>query len=240
VRRLNRKKLIYAALAIGAAIAGVALLWRLTPLAEILGPSQIAQRLDSFATHEWTPLILIGAYIVGGLIVFPVTMLSAVVAFVLPPHKAILVSSTGFMLSAILLYFIGKKVLRGRLRTALGPACKRVEKAMANGGIVTIATVRMMPIMPFTLMNIAAGAIGVRFRDYVLGTLIGLAPGVTAVSLFGHQVRAFTRDPSVRGVILVVVIAVAWLCMALALQRWAVRRHQRTNSSTAAEQARAA
>src|SRR5262245_38568198 len=79
-------------IAIGAAVAGLlALVWKLTPLAK-MRPEQIAQWLESFEKFGWAPGAFIAAYVVGGLVMFPVTVLGAASAIVFPPLKAVSVT----------------------------------------------------------------------------------------------------------------------------------------------------
>jgi hypothetical protein len=51
-----------------------------------------------------------------------------------------------------------------------------------------------------------------------------LAPSITMICIFGRQVRAFWKHPSGTGVALVVVVCLAWLGMAIGLQRWIAHR----------------
>jgi phospholipase D1/2 len=208
-------------------VAGLALMWRFTPLADSIDPRHIAKRLETIEKYPWSPFAFISAYVVGGLVMFPVTVMSAATAIIFPPLKAVSVSFTGIMLSAALLHWIGARWIGERLRTAMGSVIEKVDQALSDRGIVTIATLRMIPIAPFTLVNIAAGAAGVNFKDYMLGTALGLAPGVTVICFFGRQVRAFWEDPSVSGVLVAVGIGVAWISLSIALQRWVSRRRQR-------------
>jgi phospholipase D1/2 len=174
----------------------------------------------------WAPFAFVAAYVVGGLVIFPVTVLSAVTAIIFPPLKAVVVSFSGIMLSAALLHWLGMRFIKGRLRKSLASVIERVDQALTDRGIITIATIRMIPLAPFTLVNIAAGAVGVRFRDYMLGTALGLAPGVTVICIFGRQVRVFWHDPNLKSVLLVVAIGVAWIAMSLVLQRWISQRRR--------------
>lgn len=224
----KRKPLIWALIACAIA-AAFALLWRFTPLAEALQPEVVAERLESIEKVTWAPFAFIAAYVLGGLVMFPVTVMSATTAIVFPPLKAAPVSFTGIMLSAALLHWIGAR-FEGKLRKSLGNVIKRVDEALSDRGVMTIATLRMIPLAPFTLVNIAAGAVGVPFRDYMLGTALGLAPGITMICLFGRQVRAFWHDPNLKTVVLVVVIGVVWIGTSLALQRWVTHRRPATAS----------
>jgi uncharacterized membrane protein YdjX (TVP38/TMEM64 family) len=106
----------------------------------------------------------------------------------------------------------------------MGTTIERVDDALADRGIVTIAAIRMVPLAPFTLVNLAAGAIGVGFRDYMLGTVLGIAPGTILVCLFGRQVRQFWQHPNGQGIALVAGILIIWIAVSLSLQRWAAHR----------------
>lgn len=211
--------------ALCAVVVAVALLWRFTPLSEVAQPERLARWLESFAHFRWAPAVVIAVYVVGGLVMLPVMGLSAATAMVFKPAVAVATSFTGTMLSAALLYALGARFLRGRTKELFGARMERIEKAFSRQGVVAVASVRMVPLAPFTVVNLAAGAIGVRFRDYMLGTALGLAPGITVLSLFGNRVKAQWRHPSTNGVLLIVGIALVWLAVSFTLQRFIAARH---------------
>lgn len=228
-RSPKRKPLFWLLIACAIAV-GFTVLWRFTPLAEVLEPQAVAKRLESVEKLEWAPFAFVAAYVLGGLVMFPVTVMSAATAIVFPPLKAVSVSFSGIMLSAALLHWVGSHFIKGSLRKSLGKTIERVDDALSDRGVITIATIRMIPLAPFTLVNIAAGAIGVSFRDYMLGTALGLLPGVTMICLFGRQVRAFWHDPNLKTVLLVVAIGIVWIGLSLTLQRWVAHRRHATAS----------
>jgi phospholipase D1/2 len=213
-----------AALALLALAAALILTWRFTPLGDALSPRRIADRLDVIETSSWAPLYFIAAFLIGGLVMFPVTVLSAATAIVFPPWKAAPISLTGILLSAALLHWIGARFLRKPGRDLLGRTLRKLREALHDHSIVTIATLRMTPIAPFSLVNLAAGAVGVRLSDYMLGSALGLAPGLTMMCLFGRQVRAFWKDPSAWAVFIAAGITLAWIALSLLLQRWIAQR----------------
>jgi uncharacterized membrane protein YdjX (TVP38/TMEM64 family) len=213
------KKLLWTLATVFAVVVAVALIWRFTPLSEVAKPERLAQSLEAIAHMRWAPAVVVAIYVVGGLIMLPVMGLSAATAMVFKPAVAVATSFTGTMLSAALLYALGARFLRGRTKHLFGERMKRIEKAFSRQGVVAVASVRMVPLAPFTVVNLAAGAIGVRFRDYMLGTALGLAPGITVLSLFGNRVKAQVRHPSTSGVLLIVGIGLAWLAVSFTLQR---------------------
>lgn len=219
----NRKLLVMLA-AVAAAAMLATLLWRFTPVAQFVDPERLAGQLDELQQTFWAPFAFAAAFPLLGLVVFPVTALSALVAFLFPPHIAIAISFSGIMMSAALLHSLGSRFEK-TVRNSLGSAMTRVDDALSDHGIVTIAAIRMIPLAPFTFVNLIAGALGIPLRDYLLGTALGLTPGMIILCLFGRQARQFWRHPSVSGVLIGLGFALLWIGVTYGLQRWATKRH---------------
>jgi phospholipase D1/2 len=213
-------------------IAGIAVflvsaafvLWRYTPLAEWADPERIASWLQRIRASVWSPAIVIGAFVIGGLIVFPLTLLITATAVVFPPWAAILLSLAGALTNALVLYAIGRKAMRETMRHAFAAYVEKLRQRLDRSGIVAVATIRMVPIAPFTLVNLAAGAIDLRLRDYVLGTLLGVLPGTLALTAFGHQLRAIIEKPTLENIAILCGVIIVWIALSLALQRAVGRR----------------
>jgi uncharacterized membrane protein YdjX (TVP38/TMEM64 family) len=220
----RKKQLLRLIALIVGVLIGAALVWQLVPS---IRPENVVARLEAIEQYPWSPLFFVGAYVVAGFVMFPVTLLSAASATIFVPWKAVAISFTGIMISAALLHWIGARLLKGRVRQALGSTSRKVDEAFGDRSIVTIALIRMVPLAPFTLVNLAAGCLGVRFRDYIIGTALGLAPGMTVVILFGRQMRSFWKDPSLTPVLVVGGIAIAWIAFSMLLQRLISKRKSR-------------
>jgi phospholipase D1/2 len=206
-------------------LAGTAvLLWRYTPLAEWADAERIADWMQRMRASAWSPLIVIGAFVIGGLIVFPLTLLITATAIVFPPWAAILLSLAGALASALTLYAIGRKAMRETMRRAFEVYVEKLRRALDRSGIIAVAAIRMVPIAPFTLVNLAAGAIDVRLRDYVLGTLLGVLPGTLALTAFGRQLRAIIENPTLENVAILCGVIAVWIVLSLVLQRAVGRR----------------
>ena len=52
-----------------------------------------------------------------------------------------------------------------------------------------MVALRALPVAPFTLVNLAAGAGAIRLSDFILGTLIGMAPGLELIAVLGDRLR---------------------------------------------------
>ena len=75
-----------------------------------------------------------------------------------------------------------------------------------------------MPIAPFTVVNVVAGASAIRFRDYLVGTALGMGPGIAAVTLLGDRLRGVLEQPTPGNVALLALAIAVWIGLAVGLQ----------------------
>jgi uncharacterized membrane protein YdjX (TVP38/TMEM64 family) len=207
-----------------ALIVGIGLLWKYTPLAEIVQPERLAALLSSFEKSAWAPLMALLLFVAAAFAMMPLLVLITATALVFDPIVAIAVSMCGSLLSSAGVYGVGAKFFRGGVHKAFGPAVERARAALHARGVIAIATIRMLPIAPFAVVNLAAGSIGVRFRDFLIGTALGLAPGIVVLSAFGQQIKSLWQQPTAKTLIALVAIVIAWLALSFGLQRLVSRR----------------
>ncbi|MCG6879015.1 MAG: VTT domain-containing protein [Deltaproteobacteria bacterium] len=175
------------------ALAGA---WRWTPLHQWMTPQKIAHMAETFKESAFTPVFVMAAYLVGGLAMVPVTVLIGATAMVFPAATAVVYAFSGSILSAILSYGIGARLGSAPLHKIAGPKIEALNKRLARNGILAVAVIRNLPLAPYTMVNMAAGASKVKFRDYVLGTGIGMAPGILAITVFADRLLQAIKDPN--------------------------------------------
>src|SRR5581483_4262455 len=93
--------------------------------------------------------------------------------------------------------------------------------------------VRLLPIAPFTVVNVVAGASHLGLRDYLLGTLIGMAPGIALTVVFSHNLAEAIRHPSLQTVLILVGVTAALMLMAFGLQKLLKPRVGKKSKSSA-------
>jgi uncharacterized membrane protein YdjX (TVP38/TMEM64 family) len=99
----------------------------------------------------------------------------------------------------------------------VGPKWRRVEEKIGQTGIIAVATLRLLPVAPFSVVNIVSGAFKVPPRDYLVGSLLGLVPGIVVTNLFARQFESAIRNPGIgtflilAALIVVSVIGTIWL-----------------------------
>jgi phosphatidylserine/phosphatidylglycerophosphate/cardiolipin synthase-like enzyme/uncharacterized membrane protein YdjX (TVP38/TMEM64 family) len=215
---------------IGLAVVLLMLAWRLTSLAELTNPATIKEWFASISAMPAAPVIVLTVFIAGGLLVFPVTLLIAATAATFGPWLGFTYAAAGAIASAIAAYGVGVVIGRRTLENVLGPRINRVRRSITRHGVIAVATVRMVPIAPFTVVNLAAGASRIPFMDYVLGTALGMFPGLVVMSALGHQIFNVLTAPTPLNVSLFIAAIVAWIAASLGVQAlvtWYRRRRQR-------------
>jgi uncharacterized membrane protein YdjX (TVP38/TMEM64 family) len=210
---------------LAALIVGIGLLWKYTPLAEMIEPAKLAARVERFGDTPWGPVAMIALYVIGGFLMMPLLALLTATALVFDPLPAIVIALTGALLNASAVYFVGAKLIRDWAERSFGKPIGRVRAALQSRGVLAIAVIRMVPVAPFSLVNLAGGTIGLPFRDYLFGTFLGLAPGTVLICVFGSELKDLLRDPSPTRVLTVVAIAAAWILLSFGIQRFVARRN---------------
>jgi len=94
-----------------------------------------------------------------------------------------------------------------------------------------MAAVRLIPIAPFTVVNLVAGASHITFRDYVLGTFIGMAPGIALMAVFLERVGAALRQPDAVTLVTVAVVGLGAVALLAGLRSWLRKRAHQQNAS---------
>jgi uncharacterized membrane protein YdjX (TVP38/TMEM64 family)/phosphatidylserine/phosphatidylglycerophosphate/cardiolipin synthase-like enzyme len=227
-RRLVRRRVIIAA-ALLLGLLGLATAWRWGPLAQWLDVIALVEQLASFKDHPAASLIVLGGYIIGGLAVMPVTVLIAATIMAFGPWLGFIYSLSGTTLSAAVTYGLGRWLGRPWVRRLAGTRLNRLSRQLAAKGVLTIVAVRIIPVAPFTVVNLAAGASHIRFRDFLFGSVLGMLPGLLGMTIFMDRLLVTLREPGPKGIVIMTLVASLILIGALALRRW-LERHTREHS----------
>jgi uncharacterized membrane protein YdjX (TVP38/TMEM64 family) len=87
-----------------------------------------------------------------------------------------------------------------------------------------VAAIRLVPVAPFSLINLMAGACSIALFDYVVGTLVGMLPGLIVLSVLGHQVTAIFTDFTASKFVVLLLFVLGWIAIAWSVQtlvgRW--------------------
>ncbi len=177
-------------------LGALAAAWRWTALGGLVNLESITAWGASVRDADTAPLWVVGAFLLAGITCFPVTVLILAIAYAFDPLLAIVCSLLGCLASAIFLYAIGYQLGRKNVVRFAGRRLNRINRLISKHGALAVAAVRMLPVAPYSMVNLAAGAVHVPFRDFVFGTFLGMSPGVLGITLLESQLEQTIESPS--------------------------------------------
>jgi phospholipase D1/2 len=225
--RPSGPRLVIAALAVLA--LGLTMAWHFTDLSGIAAPEQLADLLSSIGNGPWTPLLVVTAFVLGGAVAFPVNILILATSFAFGPWWGALYSGLGALASALAMYGLGARFGKQPLDRLLGGRWQSALEGVRQRGVLAVVALRLVPVAPFTLVNLAAGASGIRLTDFVLGTVLGMAPGLGLLAIMGDRLAHLLSHPSAGELGLLALCLVAWVALAVSAQALLSRRGRRTS-----------
>lgn len=206
----------------GAVSGGLVLLaaaLHFTPLGEWTTVERLTE-LASLLQEGWTGILLgLGCFIVLSSLLVPVTALVVVAAVVFGWPMGFVIGMTGSLVASALGYAVGSHLWRETVRRLTGEYLERLGSRLARNGFFVALAVRIVPVAPFPIVNLVAGASHIRFRDFMLGTALGMAPGMLLLVVFAENAWTAFRDPRPGRIVVLVAIAAVFVLSGLALRR---------------------
>jgi uncharacterized membrane protein YdjX (TVP38/TMEM64 family) len=129
-------------------------------------------------------------YVVAAVLMVPGSVLTAGAGLAYGPWWGIALVSPVSVLAATVAFILGRTAARGWIakRTDADPRFRAVDAAIGRHGFKIVTLLRLSPVFPFNVLNYALGLTGVRLRDYVLGSFIGMLPGTFLYIYIGSLV----------------------------------------------------
>jgi uncharacterized membrane protein YdjX (TVP38/TMEM64 family) len=90
-------------------------------------------------------------------------------------------------------FFISRYAGRRFLEKALKGKLKVLDAKLERNGLLAVVFFRVIPLIPYELLNYGCGLTAITFRDYFWGTLLGLVPGVVIAAFFGGSLGEVKR-----------------------------------------------
>ncbi|ORB12044.1 hypothetical protein BST37_17220 [Mycobacterium noviomagense] len=209
-RQVPRRRIILTALTIAVLIA-VALL---VPI-----PTAVQLRDWAKSVGPWFPLAFLGAHIVVTVLPFPRTAFTLAAGLLfgsaLGVVLAVLASTASAVIALVLVRVAGwqlSRLVRHR-------AVDSVDERLRDRGWPTILSLRLIPAVPFSVLNYAAGASAVRVLPYTVATLVGTTPGTAAVVILGDALTGHVSP-------LLIVVSLCTGAVGFAVLVYEIRQHR--------------
>jgi phospholipase D1/2 len=205
-------------------LAILAALWAVSPLARRYDLGMSLDIIQRWGDHPSLILFVIGIYLLAGLTMFPVTVLNFTSGVLFGAFWGFVIAFVGSMASALFLYALGEHLGRARVQQLAGPWLNQISCHIGGRGFFTVLLLRLAPMAPFSAVNLVIGASRIRFISFLGATLLGIAPGILALVLFGEQFEILLRRPSFINIWLLVAAAAIVAVVTWATKAWVEHR----------------
>ena len=210
-RQVSRTRILFTAIAVAAVVAVV-----------LLGPLPTALQLRDWAASAgpWFPLAFLAAHVVVTVLPFPRTAFTLAAGLLFGPALGVAIAVTASTVSALLALLMVRGLGWQLSKLVSHPAVEAVDARLRARGWAAVLSLRLIPVVPFSVLNYAAGASSVRVLPYLLATVAGLLPGTAAVVVLGDALTG-TVSP------LLAVVSLCTAALGVSGLAYETRRHRR-------------
>lgn len=185
---MTKGRLVAAIVATALAVVAVALVVRSGGVGDV--------RETVRSAGIWAPVVFV--LLQGVITVTPVprTIFTVAAGVLFGSVTGLLLTVLGTVLAAAAAFWLVRHVGRGfveRHSHRAGVAWLRAR--LERSGVLAVISLRLIPMVPFPVLNYAAGLSGLRFTPYLIGTALGILPGTVAVVVLGDAAVGGTPHP---------------------------------------------
>jgi uncharacterized membrane protein YdjX (TVP38/TMEM64 family) len=185
-------------------------------------PLPTAVQLRDWATSvgPWFPLVFFAAHVVVTVFPFPRTAFTFAAGLMFGPLLGVVLAVLASTLSALIAVLLVRAAGWQLNRLVSHPAIDTVDARLRERGWPTVVSLRLIPAVPFAVINYAAGASAVRVLPYTLATFVALVPGTLAVVVLGDALTGHISP-------LLFLVSAITACIGLVGLVFEVRAHRR-------------
>lgn len=166
------------------------------------------------------PLLFAAAYAVAATVMLPASPFTIGAGVLFGPVVGTATALVGATVGATGALLLGRLLGRDAVDRFGGRRVVALDRYLARRGFVSLLIIRLVPLFPFNLVNLAAGVAGMGLRDFVLATSVGIVPGTVAYAALGGTIE----DPSSPAFLIAVAIFVLVTVVAAIASRRLRRR----------------
>jgi uncharacterized membrane protein YdjX (TVP38/TMEM64 family) len=121
--------------------------------------------------------------------IIPASLMSILAGNIFGPHKALMLSMIGCFGSGTVAFFLSRILGRSFVDKLLKGKSMTLDSNVENHGFKIMLIMRLSFIFPYDPLSYAAGLTKMKYRDFILGTLIGVLPEMVSYSFMGRHLR---------------------------------------------------
>ncbi|MGG7056603.1 VTT domain-containing protein [Nitrosomonas sp. ANs5] len=173
----------------------------------VLGDWVALQQAVIDVSQPLSPFVTILGFALAGLLAVPVTLLVILVAVSFDFWPGAFYTMSGALLSTLMGYAAGYFLGRKTVTQLAGHRLNRLSKQLIKNGLMAVIRVRLVPVAPFAMINLVAGATHLHLKKFILGTLLGMLPGILTIFLFAKLLIRAIDNPAPVAIISFVIFA---------------------------------
>ena len=220
-------RLIVAA-SVVALLVGLAMAWSISPLKRAFDIHALVVMGHTLRASPHAPLALMGVYVIAGLIAMPLTLLIGATVIAFGAWPGALYAFVGSLINGTLIYAIGRYAGRDLVNDWLarrgGSKIESLNRQLERRGLFAMALIRLAPI-PYSLVNVIAGASKIRFLDFVVGTALGLLPVIGLLAGLAVEFDQWLEHPNGRHLLALLVAAIVVFAAIWSIKQLIARRN---------------
>lgn len=178
--KVRKPALLKAIMLLGFILAAIGVA-QFTPVREYLTADALGRLMEG--AGGWAPVAYMLGYAIGVCLFLPGTLLTGLGAAIFGPYYGFVYVWIGAMLGAGAAFVIGRTLGREFAASLIGDRLKKYDDTIERNGFATVLYLRLV-YFPFTPMNFGMGLTKVKFRDYLVGTGLGIIVGTFIFTFF--------------------------------------------------------
>jgi uncharacterized membrane protein YdjX (TVP38/TMEM64 family) len=167
----------------------------------------------------WAPIIYILVYAIATIFILPSTPLNLSGGAIFGSVWGTVWTSIAAVLAAVLAFGFSRTIGQKFVKQKLAGKWQSLDREMEQGGFFYMFAIRLLPLIPYGMVNFAAGLTSIKFRDYFFGTLLGTVPGILPFVMMGAGLTALKQ-----GNVIPILVALALIGMLVGTATWYRRR----------------
>ncbi|MGL5941403.1 MAG: TVP38/TMEM64 family protein [Waterburya sp.] len=168
----------------------------------------------------FAPIIYIILYAIATLLILPSTPLNLTGGAIFGLGWGTVWTTIAALVAAIAAFVFTRTLGRELVTQKFAGRWQAVDAEIRKGGLFYMFAIRLLPIIPYGLVNFTAGLTSIKFKDYLLGTFLGTVPGVLPFVMLGSGINQLSQ-----GNILPLLCALTLTGMLVGGATWYRRRH---------------
>ncbi len=144
----------------------------------LVGPDRIGEVFDSISGSLWGAVAFVFLYAALTMLMAPGAVSSIAGGAIFGFFAGFGLVLLGATLGAVGAFYVSRRVGQDSMQALLGNKTKSLDGWIEENGFVAVLLLRLLPIVPFNILNYAAGLTPVDGRRYTIATFLGIIPGV--------------------------------------------------------------